>query len=126
MGKRLPRNEIGSFDAGIWMKEVDFAITICDQDGIILGMNDKSCKTFAKDGGSKLIGESLFSCHPPVAQEKIKKILATRNPNVYTIEKNRQKKLIYQTPWYENGNLRGLIELSFVIPTEMPHYRRSS
>jgi len=126
MSKRLPRNEIESFNTDIWIKEVDFAITICDKDGIILEMNDKSCKTFAKNGGSKLIGESIFSCHPPVAQEKIKKILDTHNPNVYTIEKEGQKKLIYQTPWYDHGELRGLVELSLVIPTEMPHYRRNS
>ena len=34
------------------------------------------------------------------------------------------KKLIYQTPWYENGEFRGLVELSMEIPFEMPHYVR--
>ena len=126
MSKRISRNGIKNFDFGIWTKDVDFAITICDQDGLILGMNDKSCKTFAKYGGSELLGESIFSCHPSGAQEKIRQIFSTHNPNVYTIEKDGQKKLIYQAPWYEHGELRGLVELSLVIPAEMPHYQRNA
>ena len=44
--------------------------------------------------------------------------------NAYTIEKNGVKKLIYQTPWYENGEFMGLVEFSLEIPFEMPHYIR--
>ena len=39
-------------------------------------------------------------------------------------EKNGVKKLIYQTPWYENGEFMGLVEFSLEIPFEMPHYIR--
>ena len=42
----------------------------------------------------------------------------------YTIEKNGVKKLIYQIPWYENGEFMGLVEFSLEIPFEMPHYIR--
>ncbi len=40
------------------------------------------------------------------------------------IGKNGVKKLIYQTPWIENGEFRGLVELSLEIPFEMPHFVR--
>jgi len=43
---------------------------------------------------------------------------------VYTIEKKGIKKLIYQAPWYENGEFSGVVELSIPIPFEMPHYIR--
>ncbi|MDD2576134.1 MAG: diguanylate cyclase, partial [Bacteroidales bacterium] len=44
--------------------------------------------------------------------------------NAYTIEKEGLKKLIYQTPWYENGEFGGLVEFSIVIPMDMPHFVR--
>ena len=34
-----------------WIKEFPAAVTVSDQDGIILEMNDRAAKTFAKDGG---------------------------------------------------------------------------
>ena len=40
------------------------------------------------------------------------------------LEKNGQKKMIYQTPWRIDGQVKGLVEISFVLPDEMPHYDR--
>ena len=45
-------------------------------------------------------------------------------PHCYTITKRGKRKLIYQTPWRENGEVRGLVEFSFVLPDDMPHYDR--
>ena len=47
-----------------------------------------------------------------------------KKPNVYTIEKNGIKKLIYQSPWFEKGVMKGLVELSLEIPFDMPHFIR--
>lgn len=55
---------------------------------------------------------------------KIKQMLAEGGTNSYTIEKEGLKKLIYQSAWFENGKIAGLIELSLVIPEEMPHFVR--
>jgi hypothetical protein len=52
-------------------------------------------------------------------------MIATKTVNSYTIEKTGVKRLIYQTPWYQNGEYAGLLELSMVIPIEMPHYVRT-
>ena len=41
--------------------------------------------------------------------------------NAYTIEKRGVRKLIYQTPWYEEGKVAGLVEYSIVLPPDMPH-----
>ena len=51
-------------------------------------------------------------------------LLDSRRTNVYTIEKRGQKKLIYQAPWYQEGQYRGFIELSLELPAEMPHFIR--
>ena len=71
------------------------------------------------------MGKSLFDCHPEPARSKLKELLAQRGKNVYTIEKAGTKKLIYQSPWYEGGEFRGLVELSLEVPFEMPHFVRA-
>ncbi len=108
-----------------WIKEFPAAITVCDPEGIILEMNDKAAKTFEKDGGLKLIGSNMFDCHPDRARSKVEQLLAARQKNVYTIEKNGVKKVIYQSPWYQDGQYAGFVELSLEIPFEMPHFVRS-
>ncbi len=108
-----------------WMKEFPGAITVCDQDGILLEMNDKAARTFESDGGRALIGKSLFDCHPEPARTKTTELLASRTRNVYTIEKNGIKKLIYQSPWFRDGKFAGFVELSLEIPFELPHFVRS-
>ena len=108
-----------------WVKEFPAAVTVCDEDGIILEMNDRSARTFEKDGGRKLIGSNMLDCHPEPARTKTERLLAAREKNVYTIEKNGIKKLIYQSPWYFNGSYAGFVELSLEIPFELPHFIRS-
>ena len=108
-----------------WIKEFPAAVTVCDAEGVLLEMNDKAAKTFEKDGGRKLIGSNMLDCHPDPANTKVERLLAAREKNVYTIEKNGVKKLIYQSPWYRNGEYAGFVELSLEIPFELPHFIRS-
>ena len=107
-----------------WLKEINAAVTICDNDGIIVYMNDKSEEVFKNDGGKNLIGSNLFGCHPEPALTKLKEMLADGSSNVYSIEKDGNKKIIYQTPWFNENTFGGLIEISFNIPDEMPHFIR--
>ena len=107
-----------------WSNEVPFAITVCDKDGNILEMNEKSAFTFSDNGGKALLGKSLLDCHSEKSKAMILDMLANGASNVYTIEKNGIKKLIYQSPWYQNGELGGLVELSIEIPDILPHFIR--
>lgn len=109
---------------GSWINEFPAAITVCDQRGIIVEMNDKSSSTFADDGGKDLIGTNLLACHPEPSRTIVQELLNSGKSNVYTIEKGGIRKLIYQSPWYENGKYAGLVELSLPIPDEMPHFVR--
>ncbi len=111
-------------DEHIWVKEFPAAVTVCDAEGIILEMNDRAAKTFEADGGYKLVGSNVLDCHPEPARTKTERLLAAQARNVYTIEKNGVKKLIYQSPWYRDGQYAGFVELSLEIPFEMEHFIR--
>lgn len=108
-----------------WVKEFPAAITVCDPEGILITMNDKAAKTYEKDGGYELIGTNMLNCHPVSARVKAGNLLETKSKNVYTIEKNGVKKLIYQSPWYNDGQFAGIVEISLEIPEDLPHFIRS-
>lgn len=108
-----------------WQKEFTCSITVTDKHGIIIYMNDKAISTFEKYGGEKLIGTNVLDCHPEPSKSKLKELILNQSTNVYTIEKNGIKKLIYQTPWFENNEFAGIVELSLEIPNEMPHFIRT-
>jgi transcriptional regulator with PAS, ATPase and Fis domain len=107
-----------------WAEDLGVAVTVSDTDGKIVYLNRKSAAVFSKYGGSELEGRNLKDCHKPDSWEKISDIMAKENPNCYTIEKEGVKKLIYQAPWYDNGKLAGVVELSMEIPFEMDHFIR--
>ncbi len=102
------------------------AVTVCDRDGLILAMNDRAREAFAGDGGEKLLGTNVLDCHPEPARSQLKAMLAEGRPNVYTIEKRGVRKLIYQSPWKENGAYAGFLELALVLPETMPHFVRGN
>jgi len=108
-----------------WIKEFPAAITVCDPTGVLLAMNDRAAQTYAQDGGYALLGGSLLDCHPQPARGKVEHMLAAGEKNVYTIEKNGVKKLIYQCPWFKDGQYAGFVELSLEVPWELPHFVRS-
>jgi hypothetical protein len=107
-----------------WTREFPAAITLCDTNGIVLELNDRACESFAADGGRDLIGKNILDCHPEPSRTKLTELLRTGSANVYTIEKNGVKKLIYQSPWYVDGRYAGLVELSLPLPAELPHFVR--
>ncbi len=125
-------NENTVFD---WAEKCQFAVTICDCNANILYMNEKSKATFAKYGN--IIGTNLKNCHSPKSWEMINHLLNSGESNSYTITKEGVNKLIHQTPWFtDNGQngikladgriVGGLVELSIVLPSDMPHFNRDN
>lgn len=111
-------NNIDYFD------DIDISITVSDSSGKILYMNHRSTENFKKDGGLELVGKSLLDCHPEPSRSKLVDLLESPRTNAYTIEKNGVKKLIYQTPWYDNNKYCGLIEFSIELPENLPNFVR--
>lgn len=108
-----------------WLDEDNSAITICDLNGVIVYMNEKSKNSFAKyEEGGVGVGSSLIECHPEPARSKLLKMLKEPQTNIYTIEKAGIKKIIRQTPWFKDGIFSGVTEVSFEIPSAMPHFIR--
>jgi PAS domain S-box-containing protein len=107
-----------------WVNEFPGAITVCDSEGIILEMNDRAEKMFLDQGGKRLVGSNLLDCHPDHARTKLRQIMEEKRSNVYTVEKNGRRKLIYQTPWHIDGQYRGFVEIVLELPEEVPHFIR--
>jgi PAS domain-containing protein len=111
-------------DAG-WLEQLPFAITVCDRRYKILYMNEMAAENTAEDGGRGLIGKSLLDCHPPEAQKKLKEVMASGRPNIYTIERKGVRKMVNQSHWRRRGRVAGLLEIVFVLPREVPHHVRT-
>jgi transcriptional regulator with PAS, ATPase and Fis domain len=108
-----------------WFERLPCAVTVCDKKYTILYLNDRAAEVNAKEGGKALIGKNLMDCHPPEAQEKLKRVMASGRPNVYTIEKKGVRKMIYQCHWRARGRVAGLVEITFELPGEIPHFVRT-
>ncbi len=107
-----------------WVESFPGAVTVCDREGTIIELNYRAAQAFAKDGGRGLIGKNVLDCHPEPARTKLREMMTNQKANIYTIEKNGVKKLIYQAPWYANGEYAGFVEISLEIPFETPHFIR--
>jgi hypothetical protein len=107
-----------------WLDGIGAAVTVCDHEGIVVYMNETSARTFEKDGGKALVGQSLWACHPEAANVKMRQMMKDGASNTYTIEKNGAKKFLWQTPWMVEGVCKGLVEVAIPIPFEMPHFVR--
>lgn len=103
-----------------WANEINIAITVSDMENNIVYMNKKSQKTFS----NAKIGNNLKNCHKDSSNEIIETLKKNNTANTYTVQKNGVKKLIHQTPWYNNGIIAGLVEISIELPEQMIHKNR--
>ena len=113
-----------------FFKGINIAVTVSDREGNVIYQNDSSIEV---NGDAR--GRNLEQCHNPKSWEMICHMMEANVSNVYTISKKGKKKLIYQTPWYdESGEVTGerlevrepagLVEFSIILPENMPHYDR--
>jgi DUF438 domain-containing protein len=108
-----------------WFEQLPCSVTVCDKNYMILYMNDKAAEVYSEKGGKALVGKNLLDCHPPKAQKKLKKEMASGRPNVYTIERKGTKKMVYHCPWKKRGRVGGLVEFSFELPSDIPNFVRT-
>ena len=105
-----------------WVTEFPGVVTLCDAEGTIIEMNDQSIDFFEEDGGASLIGTNVLDCHPEPSRSKLTHMMESGTNNIYTIEKDGKKKLVYQTPWYRDGKYAGFVEMILDIPDPIPHH----
>jgi len=109
-----------------WFKVFPGAITVTDDQGSIINMNDQSSEMFKKDGGYEIMGRNAITCHPEPTQTKVREIYESQSPNIYSIQKNGQKQLVYQTPYFVEGEFSGFVEICLPLPAEIPHFNRDA
>ena len=107
-----------------WVQQFPGAVTICDKDGVILYMNDLAAELFEKNGGSQLIGTNVLECHPGSARAKLRQMLASRETDIFHVEENGIKRIVYDAPWYVDGEYCGFVELSFEVPRDIRTFFR--
>ncbi len=104
-----------------WYDEFPGAVTICDTDFTIIYMNQRSKEEFEKYGGKNLIGQNLLDCHNPHSREVLKELMETGRDNIYMLPKPEGRtKLIHQSAWRENGQIKGFVEISFYLDAVQP------
>jgi len=108
-----------------WFDQLPCSVTVCDSKYRILYLNDRSAEVNASDGGKSLVGKNLLDCHPPEAAAKLRKVMKSVRPNVYTVENEGVRKVVYQSHWKSRGKLAGLVEITFELPLDAPHFVRS-
>jgi transcriptional regulator with PAS, ATPase and Fis domain len=111
-------------DKHAWYKVFPGAITVTDEKGTVIEMNDASARMFNKDGGYEVMGRNAITCHPERTQPKVRKLYETASANIYSITKNGKKQLVYQVPYFIEGNFSGIVELCLDLPEGIPHFDR--
>jgi len=106
-----------------WLDGVAVSVVTCDTAGVCTYMNERACRSFAKDGSRALVGRSLIDCHPEPARSRLLDMLRTPRANSYTIEK-AGKKLVHQTPFFREGVFAGVVEIVIELPALLPHFVR--
>lgn len=110
--------------AGWWLG-LPCPITVTDTAGVILAMNEASVQHYARFGGSRLIGSNMLDCHPELPRAKVARMLAKPGANVYMVERDGVRHLVYQSTWYEGDDPAGLVEMIVELPERMELLVRS-
>lgn len=108
-----------------WIDHYPLAVSVCDREGTIIHMNRLAADNFRRWGGTALLGKSLFSCHSEASNGLIRRMLREGCAHAYYIEKQGQRKLVHQCPWYDDtGRFAGLVETIVPLPAQVPVVQR--
>jgi DUF438 domain-containing protein len=92
-------------------------ITVADEDGRIIFLNDLGIEHYADRGGAALIGTSLRDCHNPSSQSKIREIYTRYRAGDMTPIRYHEEngdgltESIVLMPLVVEGQFRGVAEL---------------
>jgi len=92
-------------------------ITVADQDGCIVFLNDLAIDHYGDRGGEALVGTDLHDCHNPESQKKIKELYARYRAGDLTPTRYHEQKgnglaeSIVLIPLIVDGCFRGVAEL---------------
>jgi len=114
----IARDELGALFGGLRA-----VLTVADEDGCIIFLNDLAQQYYADRGGEALVGTHLDDCHDPASQDKIKQHYARYRAGDLTPTRYREEEgdgraeCILLLPLIVSGQFRGVAELMW---TERP------
>ena len=109
------QGELGTLFSGLRA-----AVTVADEDGCIVFLNDRAIAHYGDRGGEELVGRSLYDCHSPSSQAKIQELYALYDagdlsPIRYHEDRgNGTAGIIVLIPIVVAGHFRGIAELMWV------------
>ena len=92
-------------------------VTIADETGHIIYLNDLALQHYGDRGGEQLVGTHLNDCHNPTSQAEIEAMYARYHSGDFTPTRYHQAKedglgeTIVLIPLVADGRLRGVAEL---------------
>jgi len=113
-------------DKNAWYEAFPGAITVTDENGIIVNMNAESRNREEMQLGFDLIGQNAITCHKEPTQSKVRKLYENQAFNIYSITKNGKKQLVYQAPYFVEGKFSGIVEMVLDLPNDVPHFDRDA
>jgi PAS domain-containing protein len=93
------------------------AVTIADENGHIVFLNDLAVEHYGDRGGAALVGTDLYDCHNSESQAKIKNLYARYRAGDLTPTRYHEQKenglaeSIVLFPLLVDGHFRGIAEL---------------
>jgi hypothetical protein len=105
-------SELGTLFAGLRA-----SITVADEDGFIVFLNDLAVARYADQGGKTLVGADLHDCHNPASQTKIREMYARYRARDLGATRYQEKKgdgfaeTIVVIPIIVEGRFCGVAEL---------------
>jgi PAS domain-containing protein len=100
-------------------------VTVADEDGRIVFMNDLAIDHYADRGGEALIGTSLSDCHNPSSQSKIQQLYVRYRADDFIPTRYHEEKgdglaeSIVLIPLIVAGQFRGIAELIWTERAEL-------
>ncbi|MEA3376128.1 MAG: PAS domain-containing protein [Chloroflexota bacterium] len=118
----IDMGELGALFAGL-----STTVTIADEDGCIVFMNDRAIAHYADQGGEALIGTNLRDCHNPTSQEKTRQMYARHRAGDLSPTRYHERRQdgtarsIVVIPITVEGQFRGIAELMWNERRELVH-----
>jgi len=119
----LSPHELGALFGGLRT-----TVTVADEDGLIVFLNDLAAAHYADRGGSELVGSNLNDCHNPASQRKIREMYSRYragdlSPTRYHEEQeDGTAQSIVVIPIVVEGQFRGIAELMWTERPELVFY----
>lgn len=108
----MDQKELGTLFGGLRA-----AVTVADEDGRIVFMNDLAVEQYQDRGGERLVGTDLYDCHNPDSRKKIRQLYARYRTGDLAPTRYREARGdglaegIILIPLVVDGHFRGIAEL---------------